>query len=99
MTQGSARLATKVIKGQVLGDLADEWVVIDAPSGACVTTALKRRLAESASTIDDLADFRTQALAQLAAQYDEIARFRRLTDHSGRVRRLPSRPSVIESCN
>jgi hypothetical protein len=62
-------------------------------------TALKQRLAASADIVDDLTDFRTQALAQLAAQHDEIARLRRLTDQSGRVRRLPSRPSVIGPCN
>jgi hypothetical protein len=61
-------------------------------------TALKQRLAQSANTIDDLTDFRAQALAQLAAQHDEITRLRRLTNQSGRVRRLP-RPSVIGSCN
>lgn len=39
-------------------------------------TALKHRLTESTSTINELADFQTQALAQLAAQHEEITRLR-----------------------
>jgi len=53
-------------------------------------TALKQRLAQSADTISDLADFRTQALAQLAAQHDEITQLRRQAQQAASVRRLPT---------
>ena len=52
-------------------------------------TALKRRLAQSAGTISDLAGFRTQALARLAAQHDEITQLRRQAQQAASVRRLP----------
>ncbi|MGH3868215.1 MAG: hypothetical protein ACRDQ4_19265 [Pseudonocardiaceae bacterium] len=57
------------------------------------TTALKKRLTQSASTIDELTDFRTQALARLAAQHDEITRLRGSAAAASRVPRLP-RPAV-----
>ncbi|MGH7261330.1 MAG: hypothetical protein ACREI9_11710 [Nitrospiraceae bacterium] len=57
------------------------------------TTALKQRLAQSASTIDELTEFRTQALARLAAQHDEITRIRSSAAAANRVPRLP-RPAV-----
>jgi capsule polysaccharide export protein KpsE/RkpR len=53
-------------------------------------TALKQRLAQSAGTISDLAGFRTQALARLAAQYDEITQLRRQAQQAASVRRLPT---------
>ncbi|MGH3698377.1 MAG: transposase [Pseudonocardiaceae bacterium] len=46
-----------------------------------------------ASTIDELTDFRTQALARLAAQHDEITRLRGSAAAASRVPRLP-RPAV-----
>lgn len=54
-------------------------------------TTLKQRLAGRDHTITDLRDFKNQALSQLAAQYDEIARLRR-RDATGRssIRHLPS---------
>ncbi|MGV9866986.1 hypothetical protein [Rhodococcus koreensis] len=60
---------------------------------------LKQRLAESASTIDQLADFRTHALAQLAAQHDEITRLRASATTATRVRQLPGRTETIGSCS
>jgi DNA repair exonuclease SbcCD ATPase subunit len=52
--------------------------------------ALKQRLAQSAGTISDLAGFRTQALARLAAQHDEITQLRRQSQQTASVRRLPT---------
>ena len=60
---------------------------------------LKQRLTDSASTIDRLADFRAHALAQLAAQHDEITRLRASTTAANHVRRLPGRTATIESCS
>ena len=52
-------------------------------------TRLKERLAQSATTISDLTDFRTQALARLAAQHDEITRLRATLGSHGNIRSLP----------
>jgi hypothetical protein len=52
-------------------------------------TRLKERLAQSAATISDLTDFRTRALARLAAQHDEITRLRRASGTRGNIRSLP----------
>lgn len=51
----------------------------------------RRDLAESGSTVDKLTDFRAQALAQLAAQHDGIARLRRRGETSSNVRKLQAR--------
>jgi hypothetical protein len=53
---------------------------------------LKERLARSDSTISELADFRSQALARLAAQHDEITRLRQEVRLAAGVRRLPIPP-------
>jgi hypothetical protein len=53
-------------------------------------TALKQRLAEAADTISGFADFRTQALARLGAQHDEITQLRRQAQQAASVRRLPT---------
>ena len=42
-------------------------------------TRLKKRLAQSDATISELAGFRGQALARIAAQHDEITRLRQET--------------------
>jgi hypothetical protein len=60
---------------------------------------LREHLAQSEQTIDELNDFRTQALARLAAQHEEITRLRQLADQAGSVRRLPTRTPVIGSCS
>ncbi|GAA2596065.1 hypothetical protein [Streptomyces tubercidicus] len=65
-------------------------------------TKLKERLAQSEQTIDDLTDFRTQSLAQLAAQHEEIGRLREAAAGADRVTRLPTTRSaskVIGSCS
>ncbi|PZS30311.1 MAG: hypothetical protein DLM61_11065, partial [Pseudonocardiales bacterium] len=49
-------------------------------------------LAQSANANDELTDFRAQALARLAAQYDEITRLRDSAAAASRVTRLPERP-------
>ncbi|MGW7004618.1 hypothetical protein ACWGCW_17790 [Streptomyces sp. NPDC054933] len=51
---------------------------------------LKERPAQSEQTIDELTDFRTQALAQLAAQHEEIIRLREAAVAADRVTRLPA---------
>lgn len=60
-------------------------------------TALKERLTQSATTIDELTDFRTQALSRLAAQHDEITGLRGAAAAASRVARLPSRATT--TCN
>jgi hypothetical protein len=47
----------------------------------------------------ELTDFRTEALARLAAQHEEITRLRQRADHDNRVRRLPRRTSGPEACS
>ena len=51
---------------------------------------LKDHLAQSDATISDLADFRDQALARLAAQHHEITRLRQEAHRAASVRRLPT---------
>ena len=51
---------------------------------------LKERLAQSDATISELAGFRDQALAQIAAQHDEITRLRQETRPAAGIRRLPA---------
>ncbi|GAB3175032.1 hypothetical protein [Streptomyces incanus] len=64
------------------------------------TTRLKERLLRSEQTVGELTDFRTQALARPAAQYEEIVRLRGAAGASNRVARLPSsRTTVIGSCS
>jgi hypothetical protein len=60
---------------------------------------LKTRLAQANTTIDQLADFRTQALARLAAQHEEILRLRAAGNPTAKVARLPVLPQkVIGPC-
>lgn len=61
--------------------------------------ALQQRLARSNGTIDELTDFRTQALAQLAAQHDEITRLRASAAAASQVTRLPRPGTTIGSCS
>ncbi|PJE00534.1 MAG: hypothetical protein CK429_36425 [Mycobacterium sp.] len=62
--------------------------------------ALRTRLAQANATIDQLSDFRTQALARLAAQHEEILRLRGAADPKTNVAHLPAaRPrKVIGPC-
>jgi hypothetical protein len=62
-------------------------------------TALKERLAQAEGTVAQLTDFRTQALARLAAQHDEITRLRDAAGGGGRVTRLASRAATIGPCS
>jgi septal ring factor EnvC (AmiA/AmiB activator) len=63
---------------------------------------LKTNLAQANSTIQDLTDFRSQALARLAAQHDEILQLRAANDPAAVITRLPKRPKsqqkVIGPC-
>jgi hypothetical protein len=52
-------------------------------------TRLKERLAEADATASELARFRNQALARLAAQHHEITRLRQEARLAAGVRRLP----------
>ncbi|RZB19554.1 hypothetical protein StrepF001_12430 [Streptomyces sp. F001] len=63
-------------------------------------TKLRERLAHSEQRIDELTDFRSQALARLAAQHEEIVRLREAAAGTSRVSRLPSpRTTVIGTCS
>jgi DNA repair exonuclease SbcCD ATPase subunit len=62
-------------------------------------TALKQRLTDSATTIDELTGFRAQALAQLAAQHEEITLLRQRGDTSSNVRKLHARTSSNGPCS
>lgn len=58
--------------------------------------SLRTRLAQANTTIDQLTDFRTQALARLAAQHEEILRLRGTADSKTKVAHLPAaRPHKI----
>lgn len=56
--------------------------------------ALKARLARRDQTITDLSAFKTEAVARLAAQHEEIHRLRRQADQATRVHRLPASPQT-----
>ncbi|WP_246460918.1 hypothetical protein [Streptomyces himalayensis] len=57
---------------------------------------LKERLTRSEQTIDKLTDFRSQALARLAAQHEEIVHLRAVAAGTGTVTHLPApRTTVI----
>ena len=57
---------------------------------------LKTLLAQANTTIDQLSDFRTQALARLAAQHEEILHLRGAADPNTNVAHLPAaRPHKI----
>jgi hypothetical protein len=63
-------------------------------------TALKERLDRSAGTIDELADFRVQAVARLAAQHEEIIRLRGVIRGAHHVTQLPQpRTVTFGSCS
>ncbi len=57
-------------------------------------TKLKARLTRSDSAIEELTDFRTQALARLAAQHEKILHLRRSAAAADRVTRLPTARST-----
>jgi len=57
---------------------------------------LKERLAQATTTIDELTDIHSQALARLAAQHDEITRLRNSAAAISRVTRLPHRATTID---
>ncbi|WP_433207075.1 hypothetical protein ACQP1G_21240 [Nocardia sp. CA-107356] len=60
---------------------------------------LKNSLAQANSTIQELSDFRSQALARLAAQHDEIQRLRTTADPGTNISLLPSaRQKIIGPC-
>lgn len=64
------------------------------------TVHFSERLAEATGTIDELTDFRAQAIARLAAQHEEITRLRQAADEDARtsITRLPRRNAVIGPC-
>ncbi|GCE40999.1 MULTISPECIES: hypothetical protein [Rhodococcus] len=60
---------------------------------------LKDRLNQAYSTIEELTDFRSRALARLAAQHEEILRLRAATDPNANVTQLPTtRQKIIGPC-
>lgn len=62
--------------------------------------SLRTRLVQANTTIDQLSDFRTRALARLAAQHEEILRLRGTADPNTNVAHLPAARSrkVIGPC-
>jgi hypothetical protein len=59
---------------------------------------LRSSLAQANATIEEPTDFRTRALARLAAQHDEILRLR-AADHAASVARLPAtRQKIVGPC-
>ncbi|MGH3520292.1 MAG: hypothetical protein ACRDQ7_23495 [Haloechinothrix sp.] len=60
---------------------------------------LKQRLAQATRTLDELDDFRTRALAQLAGQHDEIMRLRANTAAASQVTPLRRPATLLGSCN
>jgi hypothetical protein len=63
-------------------------------------TKLRKRLARSEQTVEELTDFRSQALARLAAQHEEIVQLRESVAGASRVSRLPApRTTVIGTCS
>ncbi|MCX4967330.1 septum formation initiator family protein [Streptomyces sp. NBC_00654] len=58
---------------------------------------LKERLAASEQTIDELTDFRTQVLAQLVAQHEEIVHLRESAAGTSRVSCLPTSRTTMGS--
>jgi hypothetical protein len=61
---------------------------------------LKTTLAQANTTIDQLTDFRTQALARLAAQHEEILHLRAAADPKTNLAHLPATRShkIIGPC-
>jgi hypothetical protein len=53
---------------------------------------LRTRLAQANTTIDQLTEFRTQALSRLAAQHEEILRLRAAAQPKANIARLPAPP-------
>lgn len=53
-------------------------------------TKLRERLAQSEQAVDELTDFRSQALARLAAQHEEIVRLRESAAGKAKIIRLPA---------
>lgn len=62
-------------------------------------TALKSRLEQATAQLDELTDFRAQALAQLAAQHDEITRLRANATTTGNVTPLRRPAGILGPCN
>lgn len=63
-------------------------------------TKLRERLAQSEQTVEELSEFRGQAMAWLAAQHEEIVRLREAAAGASRISRLPApRTTVIGSCS
>ncbi|WP_232541329.1 hypothetical protein [Nocardia bovistercoris] len=60
---------------------------------------LRNRLNQANSTVEELSVFRTQALARLAAQHEEILRLRAAPDPNTNITRLPpTRQKIIGPC-
>lgn len=62
-------------------------------------TSIRERLRRAEQAIDALTDLRTQALARLAAQHEEILLLRGTLEGTSRVSRLPSRTTLIGTCS
>lgn len=89
-----------------VGGYADTLTFIKVIPGVSADRAVEGRcrhdqtlLAQANTTIDQLTDFRAQALARLAAQHEEILRLRAAPNPTAKVTRLPAPPQkVIGPC-
>lgn len=61
-------------------------------------TALKRRLEQATSSLDEHTDFRARALAQLAAQREEITRLRTRAAAASQVTPLRRPATILGPC-
>jgi phage shock protein A len=73
--------------------LQDQGEVVDARAGQIArlkdeNAALKERIAERDTKIEELTAFKKQAISRLAAQHAEIERLRAASDQLGKVRAL-----------
>jgi DNA-binding transcriptional MocR family regulator len=85
--------------------LAELFTDVSDPRDAQITRlkqeiqTLKGRVGKRDQTIEELTDFKTQALARLAAQHDEITRLRTTLERQQTVRELHPRTRITGPCS
>ena len=85
--------------------LAELFTDVSDPRDAQITRlkqeiqTLKGRVGKRDQTIEELTDFKTQALARLAAQHDEITRLRATLDRTHAVHRLHPQTPLTGPCS
>ncbi|WP_030410657.1 hypothetical protein [Streptomyces sp. NRRL S-1448] len=103
-TENENRIRAAMDRLQALQDAGE----IPDPREAQITrlkaeiTKLREQLAQSEQTVEELTDFRAQALARLVDQHEEVVHLRQAVAATGRVARLPaarSSTTIIGSCS